>query len=110
MTPPPTSPHLSITSDHFFGSTDTHVDRSAFQHFLDADCLSILPHLKPSIIFVITVQRCNPDADIDEDEDDVKVQSQNVPRCASWYTRSSVVGRLSLPPLLTAVTASYSIR
>ena len=34
----------------------------------------------PSIIYVITVQRCNPDADIDEDEDDVKVQSQNVPQ------------------------------
>jgi hypothetical protein len=66
--------------DHFFGSTDTHVDRSVFQHFLDADCLPILPHLKPSIIYVITVQRCNPDADIDDDEDDVKVQSQNVPQ------------------------------
>ena len=66
--------------DHFFGSPDTHVDRSVFQHFLDADSLPVLPHLKPSMIFVIAVQRCNPDADIDEDEDDVKVQSQNVPQ------------------------------
>ena len=83
--------------DHFFGSTDTHVDRSAFQHFLDADSLSILPHLMPSIIYVITVQRCNPDADIDEDEDDVKVQSQNVPQ-VRVVVHKIVRRRSTMPP------------